>query len=79
MENSHAIFTSMMLKGISEQNQHLSQEVEHLKQIREDIETSINCFKQILQEKPSLLEEVTEQQLQKTEIKGAAECNQQGH
>lgn len=52
------------LKGFSEQKQNLPEEGEGFKHTKETIEAMIKSF----QEKTSLLEEVTEQQLQKTEI-----------
>ena len=64
MENSHAIFTSMMLKGISEQNQHLSEEVEKLKKLRQSIESSIHSLRRCVHEKTSAFQEIEERQVQ---------------
>ena len=64
MENSHAIFTSMLLKGISEQNQHLSEEVEKLKKLRQSIEASIHILRRCLHEKTSAFQEIEERQVQ---------------
>ena len=52
------------LKGFSEQKQNLPEEGEGFKDTRETIEAMIKSF----QEKTSLLQEIIEQQLQKTEI-----------
>lgn len=69
------ICSQAFLKGFSEQKQNLPEEGEDFKHTKKTIELMIKSF----QEKTSLLEEVTEELIQESGIKGEAECNQQGH
>jgi len=59
------------LKGFSKQKQNLPEEGEDFKHTKKTIESMIKSF----QEKTSLLEEVTDELIQESGIKGETECN----